>query len=275
MTDTPASLTDDEVVVLEQQFNITKLSAQLSAQGISLIIRHQASGEQASTSADGGMKSNIQQLADENKQMKRSLQEVQNNLTQSRLEEDELKRKIERLESIKLEMDRTLAIQHQEDEKMRGKVQRLESDKEELTDENKQLKRSLEEVRSSLTQSRLEEEELKSKFVLQHQEWKSKDEKMRGKVQRLESDKEELDMTLTAIIRENTEKSNVIEKIRDAIRCPICALVRNQVVQCENGHHVCIHCQREIFRCPVCRVSYNAGAHKNLVAEDVARALNG
>ena len=269
MTDTPTSLSDDEeVVVLEQQFDITNLSADLAAQGISLIVRHKASGEQASTSADGGMKSNILQLADENKQLKRSLQEVQNSLTQSRLEEDELKRKIERLESIKLEMDRTLAIQNQ-------KVQRLESDKEELTDENKQLKRSLEEVRSSLTQSRLEEEELKSKFVLQHQERNSMDEKMKEKVQRLESDNQELDMTLTAIKRENTEKCNVIEKIWDTLRCPICALVRNRVVQCENGHHVCIHCQREISRCPVCRVSYNAGAHKNLVAEEVARALNG
>ena len=158
---------------------------------------------------------------------------------------------------------------------MRGKVQRLESDKEELTDENKQLKRSLEEVRSSLTQSRLEEEELKSKFVLQHQEWKRMDEKMKEKVQRLESDKQELDLTLTSIKRENTQRSNLMEKIRDTLRCPICLLPRTQILQCVNGHHVCIHCQREIPRCPVCRVSYNAGAHKNLVAEEVARALNG
>ena len=144
-----------------------------------------------------------------------------------------------------------------------------------LADENKQLKRSLQEVQNSLTQSRLEEEELKSKFVLQHQERNSMDEKMKEKVQRLESDKEELDMTLTAIKRENTEKSNVIEKIRNALRCPICLLPRTRILQCVNGHHVCIDCQREIPRCPVCRVSYNAGAHKNLVAEEVARALNG
>ena len=187
MTDTPTSLRDDEeIVVLEQQFNITNLSADLAAQGISLIIRHHASGEQASTSADGGKKSKIQQL----------------------------------------------------------------------TDENRRLKRSLEEATGTLT--------------MQQQEFKSMDEKMRTKIQRLESDKEELDMTLTTIKRENTERSNLIEKIWDAIRCPVCALVRNRVVQCENGHHVCIHCQREMPRCPVCRVSYNAGAHKNLVAEEVA-----
>ena len=46
MTDTPTSLSDDEeVVVLEQQFDITNLSADLAAQGISLIVRHKASGE--------------------------------------------------------------------------------------------------------------------------------------------------------------------------------------------------------------------------------------
>jgi len=68
--------------------------------------------------------------------------------------------------------------------------------------------------------------------------------------------------------------SQLEDAFRQALECPICFNVQTQVVQCVNGHPICTQCQQGMQECPVCKVAYSAGVHRNRVAEELARALN-
>jgi len=95
---------------------------------------------------------------------------------------------------------------------------------------------------------------------------------LREKNTRLERDKQELEKTLATL--QVQAGSQLEDTFRQALECPICFNVRTQVVQCVNSHPICTQCQQGMQECPVCKVAYSAGVHRNRVAEELARALN-
>jgi len=95
---------------------------------------------------------------------------------------------------------------------------------------------------------------------------------LREKNTRLERDKQELEKTLATL--QVPAGSQLEDAFRQALECPICFNVRTLVVQCVNSHPICTQCQQGMQECPVCKVAYSAGVHRNRVAEELARALN-
>jgi len=95
---------------------------------------------------------------------------------------------------------------------------------------------------------------------------------LREKNTRLERDKQELEKTLATL--QVPAGSQLEDAFRQALECPICFNVRTLVVQCVNSHPICTQCQQGMQECPVCKVAYSAGVHRNRVAEELVRALN-
>lgn len=62
--------------------------------------------------------------------------------------------------------------------------------------------------------------------------------------------------------------SSCVQSILAALECPICLdTIPPPVVQCTNGHLVCITCRARAEKCPICRQRYSGG--RSLIAEQV------
>jgi len=198
------------------------------------------------------------------------------------------------LASYKLELDqinetRNLELEEalKEKDEMNLRLTSLEEEKSALSERNGQLldescSLTVEKLKAMDKIRKLSEEksDMEKTLTMFQEELASADE-MKEKIRRLERDKQELEQTLEALSQEALQvppESNLKDAIKQVLECPVCLVdVQTQAFQCSNGHLICSQCIQDPNinqACPVCRVSYNAGAHRNLVAEDVARALN-
>lgn len=54
----------------------------------------------------------------------------------------------------------------------------------------------------------------------------------------------------------------------DQLKCPVCrGIPPDKILQCVNGHTVCIACYSSLDSCPVCRVPYGAKDIQNTQLE--------
>jgi len=137
---------------------------------------------------------------------------------------------------------------------------------------NKQLMR-MEELKSTTAKVVQEKSDMEKTLTMLQNEVAQVDE-LRENNTRLERDKNELEQTLAAL--QVPAGSQLEDAFRQALECPICFDVRDQVVQCVQGHPICTQCQQGLpnQECPVCKAAYSAGLYRNRVAEELARALN-
>ncbi|KAL3208770.1 hypothetical protein MRX96_052465 [Rhipicephalus microplus] len=60
-----------------------------------------------------------------------------------------------------------------------------------------------------------------------------------------------------------------VSQMSSLLECPVC---RNYalppIMQCENGHHLCAPCRKNVAMCPVCRAP--KGNNRNLALEKLA-----
>jgi len=200
---------------------------------------------------------------------------------------------IERLTKMVADLNQALA----------GKAERLKAEKANLKEANSKLQNDVDEMRKELERKEKELEK-KEKELEVFRGWKEtrltklestiarvekeksdmektlamlqnevgQADELREKNTRLERDKQELEKTLATL--QVQAGSQLEDTFRQALECPICFNVRTQVVQCVNSHPICTQCQQGMQECPVCKVAYSAGVHRNRVAEELARALN-
>lgn len=59
-----------------------------------------------------------------------------------------------------------------------------------------------------------------------------------------------------------------MQTILAALECPICLdTIPPPVIQCMNGHLICLKCRIRADKCPICRQRYSTG--RSLIAEQV------
>lgn len=63
--------------------------------------------------------------------------------------------------------------------------------------------------------------------------------------------------------------STCVQNILAALECPVCLdTIPPPVIQCLNGHLVCMKCRVRADKCPVCRQRYSTG--RSLIGEQVS-----